>query len=89
MEKCGESSNQCFSLQHKKGKLTARERLSLLLDENSFTEYDMLKQHRCKDFGMENETYPGDGVVTGYGTINGRPVFVFSQVRNFCGYHLS
>lgn len=41
----------------------------------------MLKQHRCKDFGMENETYPGDGVVTGYGTINGRPVFVFSQVR--------
>merc|ERR1719502_2060278 len=63
--------------QHKKGKLTARERLSLLLDEGSFREYDMLKTHRCIDFGMEDNKPPGDGVVTGHGTINGRTVFVF------------
>lgn len=70
--------------QHAKGKLTARERLHLLLDEGSFREYDKLKMHRCKDFGMNNEanSIPGDGVVTGHGTIKGRRVFVFSQVRH-------
>eukprot|EP00698_Gefionella_okellyi_P016505 TRINITY_DN4725_c0_g1_i1.p1 TRINITY_DN4725_c0_g1~~TRINITY_DN4725_c0_g1_i1.p1 ORF type:complete len:529 (-),score=104.62 TRINITY_DN4725_c0_g1_i1:41-1627(-) len=65
--------------QHKKGKLTARERLDLLLDEGSFVEYDSLVEHRCTDFGMQKKTFPGDGVVTGYGTINGRLTFVFSQ----------
>ncbi len=60
--------------QHKKGKLTARERLDLLLDEGSFREYDMLKTHRCDEFGMENEKYYGDGVVTGHGLIHGRKV---------------
>ena len=65
--------------QHGKGKLTARERLSLLLDEGSFREYDMLKTHRCVDFGMEDSRPPGDGVVTGHGYIDGRLVFVFSQ----------
>ena len=56
--------------QHKKGKLTARERLELLLDPDSFEEWDMFVEHRCTDFGMEKQTIPGDGVVTGYGTIN-------------------
>ena len=65
--------------QHGKGKLTARERLDLLLDEGSFREYDMLKTHRCTDFGMEKSTPAGDGVVTGHGYIDGRLVFVFSQ----------
>ena len=58
--------------QHQKGKLTARERLHFLLDEGSFEEIGMLVMHRSTDFGMEKERYPGDGVVTGYGTINGR-----------------
>ncbi len=75
--------------QHEKGKLTARERLSLLLDEGSFRESDMLKTHRCTDFGMEKEVYPGDGVVTGHGTINGRPVYVFSQDFTVFGGSLS
>jgi propionyl-CoA carboxylase beta chain len=65
--------------QHGKGKLTARERIELLLDEESFEEYDMFVRHRCHDFGMQAHTYPGDGVVTGWGTINGRMVYVFSQ----------
>jgi Carboxyl transferase domain len=65
--------------QHAKGKLTARERLSVLLDLNSFREVDALKTHRCVDFGMQKEHSYGDGVVTGRGTINGRPVYVFSQ----------
>src|ERR1043165_4150424 len=65
--------------QHKKGKLTARERLQLLMDEGSFEEIGMLVTHRSQDFGMEKEIYLGDGVVTGYGTINGRLVYVFSQ----------
>ena len=64
---------------HKRGKLTARERISLLVDDGSFREYDMLKTHRCDEFGMEKEQYYGDGVVTGHGLINGRKVFVFSQ----------
>ena len=65
--------------QHAKGKLTARERLELLLDEGSFEEWDMFVEHRCTDFGMAEQKVPGDGVVTGYGMINGRLVFVFSQ----------
>src|SRR5271169_3333345 len=65
--------------QHGKGKLTARERLELLLDEGSFEEWDMFVEHRCGDFGMAEQSIPGDGVVTGYGTVNGRLVFVFSQ----------
>jgi len=65
--------------QHAKGKLTARERIDLLLDEDSFEEYDMFVRHRCTDFGMEAERPAGDGVVTGWGTVNGRQVYVFSQ----------
>ncbi len=65
--------------QHSKGKLTARERIDLLLDEDSFEEFDMFVAHRCTDFGMEKNRPYGDGVVTGWGTINGRQVYVFSQ----------
>jgi propionyl-CoA carboxylase beta chain len=65
--------------QHAKGKLTARERLQILLDEGSFEELDLYVEHNCVDFGMQEQTIPGDGVVTGSGTINGRLVFVFSQ----------
>ena len=65
--------------QHAKGKLTARERLEVLLDEGSFEETDMYVEHNCADFGMPEQTIPGDGVVTGSGTINGRLVFVFAQ----------
>ncbi len=75
--------------QHAKGKLTARERLDVLLDEGSFEEYDMYKTHRCTDFGMEAQVYPGDGVITGWGTINGRPVYVFSQDFTVFGGSLS
>ena len=75
--------------QHKKGKLTARERLQVLLDEGSFEEIGMLVTHRSRDFGMEKEIYPGDGVVTGYGTINGRLVYVFSQDFTVFGGSLS
>jgi len=65
--------------QHKKGKLTARERLDLLVDEGSFEEFDMFVTHRCSDFGLDKQRISGDGVVTGYGTIEGRLTFVFSQ----------
>ncbi len=65
--------------QHKRGKLTARERVELLLDEGSFEEFDTFKTHRCTDFGMETQKPYGDGVITGWGTINGRQVYVFSQ----------
>ncbi|GIV39821.1 MAG: methylmalonyl-CoA carboxyltransferase [Thermonema sp.] len=75
--------------QHKKGKLTARERLDLLLDEGSFEEIGRFVMHRCKDFGLDKEYYLGDGVVTGYGTINGRPVYVFSQDFTVFGGSLS
>ncbi|MBU7031106.1 MAG: methylmalonyl-CoA carboxyltransferase, partial [Theionarchaea archaeon] len=64
---------------HKKGKLTARERISLLLDDDSFEEIDVFVTHRCHDFDMEKKAPLGDGVVTGYGTINGRIVYVSSQ----------
>ena len=75
--------------QHAKGKLTARERIELLLDNDSFEEWDMFKEHRCTDFGMAEEKVPGDGVVIGYGTINGRLVFVFSQDFTVFGGSLS
>ncbi len=75
--------------QHAKGKLTARERIELLLDEDSFEEFDMFKAHRCTDFGMEEQQIPGDGVVTGWGTINGRMVYVFSQDFTVFGGSLS
>ncbi|MDA1153510.1 MAG: acyl-CoA carboxylase subunit beta [Proteobacteria bacterium] len=68
-----------IAAQHSKGKLTARERIDLLLDEGSFEEFDMFVAHRCTDFGMEQDRPAGDGVVTGWGTINGRMVYVFSQ----------
>jgi len=76
--------------QHAKGKLTARERIELLFDPDSFEEWDMFKEHRCTDFGMDQaEKIPGDGVVIGYGTINGRLVFVFSQDFTVFGGSLS
>ena len=75
--------------QHSKGKLTARERLSLLLDEGSFEEFDMFVQHRCTDFGMQDSHPDGDGVVTGQGTIDGRRVFVFAQDFTVSGGSLS
>jgi len=74
---------------HAKGKLTARERIDLLLDEGSFEEWDMFVEHRCADFDMAGKTVPGDGVVTGYGTIHGRAVFVFSQDFTVFGGSLS
>ena len=75
--------------QHAKGKLTARERIHVLLDEGSFEEYDMFVEHRCSDFGMENQKIPGDGVVTGQGTIDGRLVYVFSKDFTVFGGSLS
>ncbi len=75
--------------QHDRGKLTARERLDILLDEGSFEEWDIFVEHRCTDFGMQDKTIPGDGVVTGYGTINGRLVFVYSQDFTVFGGSLS
>jgi propionyl-CoA carboxylase beta chain len=75
--------------QHKKGKLTARERIDLLIDEGTFEEIGMLVQHRSYDFGMENQKYLGDGVITGHGKINGREVFVYSQDFTVFGGSLS
>ena len=75
--------------QHKRGKLAARERIELLLDIDSFEETDMFVEHRCSDFGMADQQIPGDGVVTGHGTINGRLVFVFSQDFTVFGGSLS
>jgi len=75
--------------QHSKGKLTARERILLLLDEDSFEEWDMFVEHRCTEFGMEKEAVIGDGVVTGHGTVNGKLVFVFSQDFTVFGGSLS
>ncbi len=75
--------------QHKKGKLTARERIEILLDDGSFEEYDMFVTHRCTDFGLEKESYLSDGVVTGHGTIDGRVVYVFSQDFTVFGGSLS
>ncbi len=75
--------------QHARGKLTARERVELLVDEDSFEEYGMFVEHRCQDFGMADATVPGDGVVTGSGAINGRLVYVFSQDFTVFGGSLS
>ena len=75
--------------QHQKGKYTARERINMLLDEGSFEEFDMFVTHRCTNFGMEKQTFLGDGVVTGYGTINGRLVYVFAQDFTVFGGSLS
>jgi methylmalonyl-CoA decarboxylase subunit alpha len=75
--------------QHQKGKLTARERIALLLDEGSFEEFDMFVQHRCTNFGMEKQHFDGDGVVTGHGTIDGRSVYVFAQDFTVSGGSLS
>ncbi|HEX5521505.1 MAG TPA: carboxyl transferase domain-containing protein, partial [Longimicrobiaceae bacterium] len=75
--------------QHARGKLTARERLDVLLDEGSFVELDRFVVHRAHDFGLEKEKYLGDGVVTGYGTIHGRLVYVFSQDFTVFGGSLS
>ncbi|SMD03693.1 propionyl-CoA carboxylase beta chain [Fulvimarina manganoxydans] len=75
--------------QHAKGKLTARERLEIFLDEGSFEEFDMFVQHRGTDFGMDEQHYPGDGVVTGWGTVNGRTVFVFAKDFTVFGGSLS
>ena len=81
--------DQRIEAQHAKGKLTARERIDLLLDDGTFEEWDMFVEHRCSDFGMEANRVPGDGVVTGYGTVNGRLVFVFSQDFTVFGGSLS
>ncbi len=78
-----------IATQHSKGKLTARERLDVLLDEGSFEEYDMYVTHRATDFGMAESKVPGDGVVTGWGTINGRLAYVFSQDFTVLGGSLS
>ncbi|MCF8503519.1 MAG: acyl-CoA carboxylase subunit beta [Caulobacter sp.] len=75
--------------QHAKGKLTARERIDLLLDEGSFEEFDMFVEHRSHDFGMQDQRVPGDGVVTGWGTINGKVVYVFSKDFTVFGGSLS
>src|SRR5437763_14904779 len=78
-----------IAAQHAKGRLTARERLSVLLDPGSFEEYDMFVEHNCADFGMETQRIPGDGVVTGSGTINGRLVYVLAQDFTVFGVTLS
>ena len=75
--------------QHQKGKYTARERIAMLLDEGSFEEFDMFVTHRCTNFGMNKTTFLGDGVVTGYGTIDGRLVYVFAQDFTVFGGSLS
>ncbi len=78
-----------IAAQHKRGKLTARERIELLLDRGTFEEYDTFVQHRCVDFGMEKQKISGDGVVTGWGTVNGRKVFVFAKDFTVFGGSLS
>src|SRR6201986_4677472 len=75
--------------QHKRGKLTARERIELLLDKGSFEEFDMFVEYRSSDFGMEKTKFPGDGVVTGWGTVNGRVVYLFSKDFTVFGGSLS
>lgn len=75
--------------QHKKGKLTARERIEVFLDEGSFEEFDMYVEHRSTDFGMEKTKIAGDGVVTGWGTVNGRPVYLFAKDFTVFGGSLS
>src|ERR1700752_5361588 len=78
-----------IAAQHGRGKLTARERIDLLMDPGSFEEFEMYVEHRCHDFGMEKTKIPGDGVVTGWGTINGRVVYVFAKDFTVFGGSLS
>src|SRR5918911_186045 len=75
--------------QHAAGKLTARERIDFLLDEGTFQEFDKLVEHRSRDFGLDKQIYPGDGVVTGHGLLDGRRVFVFAQDFTVFGGSLS
>src|SRR2546428_12971736 len=75
--------------QHARGKLTARERIELLLDKGSFEEFDMFVEHRSTEFGMDKSRIPGDGVVTGWGTVNGRTVFAFAKDFTVFGGSLS
>ena len=75
--------------QHARGKLTARERIELLLDKGSFEEFDMFVEHRSVEFGMEKTKVPGDGVITGWGTVNGRKTFVFAKDFTVFGGSLS
>src|SRR5438128_11973799 len=78
-----------IAAQHKRGKLTARERIELLTDKGTFEEFDMFVEHRSAEFGMEKIRIPGDGVVTGWGTVNGRTVFVFAKDFTVFGGSLS
>ena len=80
---------KAIAKQHERGKYTARERIAMLLDEGSFEEMDMFVKHRCTNFGQEKKSYLGDGVVTGYGTIDGRLVYVFAQDFTVFGGSLS
>src|SRR5574344_2375300 len=80
---------KAIAKQHEKGKYTARERISMLLDEGSFEEFDMFVKHRCTNFGQDKKHFLGDGVVTGYGTIEGRLVYVFAQDLTVFGGSLS
>jgi len=75
--------------QHKEGKLSARERIELLLDDDSFDELDKLVTHRCRDFGMNDQVIPGDGFITGYGRVDGRLVYIFAQDFTVFGGSLS
>ncbi|HSF25492.1 MAG TPA: carboxyl transferase domain-containing protein, partial [Blastocatellia bacterium] len=75
--------------QHAAGQMTARERVEFLLDDGTFEEFDRFKKHRCQDFGMQGQQYPGDGVVAGHGSIDGRRVFVFAQDFTIFGGSLS
>src|ERR1700694_1931070 len=83
------AGNARIAAHHKRGKLTARERVALLLDRNSFEEFDMFVEHRCDEFGMQQTKIPGDGVVTGWGTVNGRTIFVFAKDFTVFGGSLS
>src|SRR3954470_13309084 len=78
-----------IAAQHQKGKMTARERLDVLLDPGSFVELDRFVTHRCTNFGMENKKHPGDGVITGYGRINGKVVYAFAQDFTVLGGSMS
>lgn len=86
---CAGGGEKRIEAQHAKGKLTARERIALLLDESSFEEFDMFVQHRCTNFGMEKTKFDGDGVVTGMGTIDGRLVYVYAQDFTVAGGSMS
>jgi len=73
--------------QHKKGKLTARERIEVLVDPGSFEEFDMFVKHRCNDFGLDGDSYPGDGVITGWATINGQIIYLLVKTLPYLEGH--